>query len=325
MVLELTDLCKRYGRLQALDRVNLQIESGELVSILGPSGSGKTTLLKIIAGIERPTGGSIGFGRKVTNSHPVVIVFQDYVLFPHMTVFENVAFGLRARSRGRSRREIHERVHGMLDYFGIGDKAASYPAHISGGQRQRVAIARAIIVNPYLLLLDEPFANLDQNLKMETAEFIRQTQQEFGITIVSVTHDQQEALATSDRVGVLLNGRLEQFDRTRQVYFEPRTREVAEFLGPVNAITREVEACLTADSIPHQTKHSFFRAEGVELIDDPTGGGVVEEVRFVGLGIIYHVRTGSSICRVHAVDDIHAAGSRVSLRLHRVFNIPDSG
>jgi putative spermidine/putrescine transport system ATP-binding protein len=157
--------------LKALDGISLEIKKGEIVSFIGPSGSGKTTLLKILAGIEELSEGSIEYHSSVSREHPAVMVFQDYLLFPHMSIFENTAFGLK--SRGFEKSLIREKVFTYLEYFGIPDKADSYPKQLSAGQQQRAAIARAMVIEPALLLLDEPFANLDKNLKVETAGFIR--------------------------------------------------------------------------------------------------------------------------------------------------------
>lgn len=210
MDIELRHISKRFNTQAVLEDISCDVRSSELVSIVGPSGAGKTTLLNIIAGLEIPDKGSVVFSEPVNKHHPVIIVFQDYVLFPAMTVRDNIGFGLKARHLKKP--QITQQVDRMLEYFQLTPHADQYPAQLSAGQKQRAAIARAMIVNPAVLLLDEPFANLDRNLKMETARFIRTTQQTFGIPTISVTHDLEEAFAMSDRIGVLLDGRLQQFD-----------------------------------------------------------------------------------------------------------------
>ena len=231
MDLSVRHIDKRFKNRMVLEDISFDVGSQELVSIVGPSGVGKTPRLAIIARLESPDAGEVRFSSPPTRKCPVIIVFQDYVLFPSMTVRDNISFGLRARHVDK--RRIGDQVDRMLDYFQLTEKGDHYPSQLSAGQKQRVAIARAMIVNPAVLLLDEPVANLDRNLKMETARFIRKTQQAFGIPTVSVTHDLEEAFAMSDRIGVLLDGRLKQFDTPKRVYFNSTLPDVANFLGPV--------------------------------------------------------------------------------------------
>ncbi len=318
MVLEVNEISKSFGQFHALQNVSLSVEEHECVSIIGPSGSGKTTLLKLIALMENPTSGTIRFDRPVSNDNPVILVFQDYVLFPHMTAYENVAFGLRVRKMPKH--EIRRRVEESLHYFGIADKADTYPSHLSGGQKQRVAIARALVLNPYVLLLDEPFANLDKNLKMETAELIRRTQKAFGITTISVTHDLEEAFVMSDRIGILLDGKLVQYDDVRTTYFEPSNIRAAQFLGPVNKITPDIQSRLqVCCEKPESGRTVYARAEGLELAKDQNGVGRIREVRFVGLMILYTVEIGSETLTVYSLNDGLSEGDSVSVRLIRYF------
>ena len=205
------DLTKRFGPLTVVDRATFAIEEGELFTLLGPSGCGKTTLLRLIAGFYAPDGGEVRFGDRVVNDVPphergIGMVFQNYALWPHMTVSENIGYGLKLRKLGRS--EIAERIEGVLGKVrlaGLGDR---YPGQLSGGQQQRVALARALVLNPEILLLDEPLSNLDAKIRVQVRQEIRKLQQELGITTVYVTHDQEEALTLSDRIAVFNQGRV---------------------------------------------------------------------------------------------------------------------
>lgn len=227
--MHLHEISRRFGEFSALRGITATLFEGELVSFVGPSGAGKTTLLKLLAGLDEPTGGTIERKDKITRDHPAILVFQDYLLFPHMSVFDNVAFGLRSRRRHLrlARSEIRERVCRYLSQLGIHDKAEAWPAQLSGGQKQRVALARALVMEPGLLLLDEPLANLDKNLKRETARFIRSLQQELHVTTVIVSHDLEEAGEISDRVGVIIDGCLHQLAPLTEIRRNPVDREVA--------------------------------------------------------------------------------------------------
>ncbi|MDF1566599.1 MAG: ABC transporter ATP-binding protein [Spirochaetaceae bacterium] len=234
MAVDIRGLSKRFGENEVLDSVSLRINDGEFISLIGPSGVGKTTLLKILADLETPNSGMIRFSEPPSKARPVIMVFQDFALFPHMNIAENIGYGLKVR--GVHKKHRMPKVKTMLDWFGLSDKAHDYPAHISAGQKQRAAIARALIVEPMILLLDEPFANLDKNLKGETAEFIRRTQKSFDITTVMVTHDQEEAFSVSDRIGVLIGGVLKQYASPEVLVSSPADPDVARFLGQGNAL-----------------------------------------------------------------------------------------
>ena len=235
------NISKRFGQFAALDDVTLQIPSGELVALLGPSGSGKTTLLRIIAGLEFADSGNVLFdGEDITGrtarDRRVGFVFQHYALFRHMTVFENIAFGLKVRPRKfrPSREQINAKVHELLKLIQLRNLANRYPSQLSGGQRQRVALARALAVEPSVLLLDEPFGSLDAKVRLELRRWLRQLHDEVHITSVFVTHDQDEALEVSDRVAVMNEGRIEQVGTPDDVYHQPATPFVYNFLGNVN-------------------------------------------------------------------------------------------
>ncbi|MDT8378705.1 MAG: ABC transporter ATP-binding protein [Desulfotignum sp.] len=316
MDITLRHIGKSYNKHQpVLESISFDVGPRELVSIVGPSGTGKTTLLKIIAGLETPDSGEVIFSETVNKHHPVIIVFQDYVLFPAMTVRENIGFGLKARHL--KKQQITRQVDQMLDYFQLNPQADLYPAQLSAGQKQRVAIARAMIVNPGVLLLDEPFANLDRNLKMETARFIRTTQQSFGIPTISVTHDLEEAFAMSDRIGVLLDRRLQHFDTPRQVYFHSATPAVARFLGPVNEIPPALFPLFQVDDTvagPLNGTPLQARPENLVITADPHGSCRIMEKTFAGHYTVYVVAAGARAYTIYSQNDRIDIDQPVSLR-----------
>jgi putative spermidine/putrescine transport system ATP-binding protein len=238
-------VAKRYGAVHALTGVDLEVRRGEFLTLLGPSGSGKTTLLNLIAGFQQPDDGRIQVdGREVTHlpahARGFGMVFQSYALFPHMTVAENVAYPLRMRGVARALRE--ELVARYLSMVELEDLGQRYPPQLSGGQQQRVALARALVFEPPVLLMDEPLGALDRRLRQSLQFEIKRIHQELGATVLYVTHDQEEALAMSDRVAVMRDGRIEQSGAPRAVYEEPETTFVASFLGETNLLEVEVVA-----------------------------------------------------------------------------------
>jgi iron(III) transport system ATP-binding protein len=239
----LKGLTKIYGRLTVVNAIDLELEEGEFVSLLGPSGCGKTTTLRMIAGFIPPDGGTIKIDGQVLSAPGSVLpperrgmsmIFQSYAIWPNMTVAENIGFGLELRKLSRT--EVRRRVGAILEVVKMSHLADRYPSELSGGQQQRVALARAIVVEPAVLLLDEPLSNLDANLREEMRFEIRRLHDEFKITTVYVTHDQAEAMATSDRIAVMNAGRIEQVDAPHLLYTRPRTRFVAGFIGRTNLI-----------------------------------------------------------------------------------------
>lgn len=242
----------RFGEVAAVDDISLAIEHGEFFSLLGPSGSGKTSCLRLIAGFERPTAGRIFLGGAAAENLPpyhrdVNTVFQDYALFPHMTVRDNVAYSLMIQKVGKARR--HRLAERMLERVHLGGMAQRKPAELSGGQRQRVSLARALINRPRVLLLDEPLGALDLKLREEMQEELKALQRDTGITFIYVTHDQQEALAMSDRVAVFEHGRVRQVSAPRQLYTHPASRFVANFVGVSNLLgAAEAKALFGIDS-----------------------------------------------------------------------------
>src|SRR6516162_1966705 len=241
--LELTDVRKAFAQSAAVDNFNLSVKRGEFVSFLGPSGCGKTTTLRMVAGFEEPTSGAIRIdGREMVGLRPnqrnIGMVFQSYALFPNMTVSENVAFALKIARRPQE--EIKTRVGEMLEMIKLPQLGDRYPYQLSGGQQQRVALARALAGRPQLLLLDEPLSALDAKIRASLRAEIRDLQRKLGITTIYVTHDQEEALAMSDRIVVMSEGRIEQLGTPFEIYNRPKTRFVASFVGTLNVLRGEV-------------------------------------------------------------------------------------
>ncbi|WP_263063450.1 sulfate ABC transporter ATP-binding protein [Dickeya dadantii] len=243
MSIEVHNVNKQFGQFRALNQINLSIQSGELVALLGPSGCGKTTLLRIIAGLETPDSGSIVFhgedvsGHDVRDRH-VGFVFQHYALFRHMTVFDNVAFGLRMKPKAirPSKRDIETKVRELLNMVQLEWLADRYPEQLSGGQRQRIALARALIVEPRILLLDEPFGALDAKVRKELRRWLSRLHEDINLTSVFVTHDQEEAMEVADRIVLMNKGVIEQIGTPDEVYNRPATEFVYNFLGDSNRL-----------------------------------------------------------------------------------------
>ena len=270
--LSLEQVTCAYGDYTAVDRLDLRIAPGEFVSLLGPSGCGKTTTLRMIAGFIRPTGGVIRMDGQVISSAGAALpperrgmsmIFQSYAIWPNMTVAENVAFGLKLRRIAREERQA--RVLRMLQTVRLAALADRYPAELSGGQQQRVALARAMVIEPRVLLLDEPLSNLDASLREEMRSEIRRLHDAFHFTTVYVTHDQGEAMVTSDRIAVMNGGRIEQIDAPQELYRRPRTRFVASFIGRTNLLDA------TCDG-------QRVRFDGFDLPRGLFDGGMVEDV-----------------------------------------------
>ncbi len=299
MGLQLSSISKKFGDYQALDMVDLDVRTGELLALLGPSGSGKTTLLRIMAGLEQPDTGSLHLhGEEALGLKPrerqVGFVFQHYALFRHMTVFDNVAFGLKVRPR-RERQptaEIRRRVEELLHLVQLAPFADRYPAQLSGGQRQRVALARALAIEPKVLLLDEPFGALDAKVRKELRRWLRNLHDEMHITSVFVTHDQEEALELADRVVVMSQGRVEQIGTPADVYDNPTSTFVYEFLGQVNRLECVVDGGVASIAggalkvVTHDPVQgpaiAFVRPHDVLLSPDPEGLGNVLGMVTVG-------------------------------------------
>lgn len=250
--LTLERITHAYGALKVIKDVTLEIEGGEMVALLGPSGCGKTTLLRAIAGFIKPTQGRVlvdggPIEHLPPNQRNIGIVFQNYALFPHMTVAENIAYGLQARSQ--SKQEVQQKVEEMIDLVQMRQMMDRLPKQLSGGQQQRVALARAMAIEPKILLLDEPFGALDKNLRLDMQIEVKRIQQQLGITTVMVTHDQEEALSMADRIAVINQGWLEQFDTPGNIYDRPGTVFVNQFVGTTNLIPGKLVEADSAQSV----------------------------------------------------------------------------
>jgi len=322
--IRLTELTKHFRDVRAVDRVSMDIRSGEFFSMLGPSGCGKTTTLRMIGGFELPTAGRIELrGRDVTmdppDKRPVNMVFQNYALFPHLDVASNVAFGLRRK--GVEKHETARRVGEALDLVHLTGYDRRRPNQLSGGQQQRVALARALVNRPNVLLLDEPLGALDLKLRKQLQVELKRVQTEVGITFVYVTHDQEEALAMSDRIAVMQAGQVEQVGTPEQLYDRPATPFVADFIGTTNLLRGVVEGLESESSVirldsgdrcrigrveraPGQSIDLSLRPEAIrierrngQVHADPLDrlGGTVEQVAYLGAAVQYQVRTGGGL------------------------------
>ena len=278
----LENISKHYGSLIAVNDVNLEIEPGEFLCFLGPSGCGKTTILRMITGFEQVSSGSIIYDGNVINDvipqkREFGIVFQSYALFPNMTVSQNVAFGLKMRKMPQ--KLINERVDEMLGLIGLRGWETHYPSQLSGGQQQRVALGRAIAIKPNVLLLDEPLSALDAKIRIRLRTVIKRLQEELGVTLIYVTHDQEEALALADRVVIMRDGEIRQIDSPWKIYKEPKTSFIAEFVGTSNFISGKREngkvrfgvqefAVSSLGNVKGETVYLAIRPENIELLDE---------------------------------------------------------
>jgi len=310
-LLVLENLSKHFGSLVAVQDVDLVIEPGEFICFLGPSGCGKTTLLRIITGFEQQTIGDVIYDGKVINDvipqkRDFGIVFQSYALFPNMTVYQNVAFGLKMRKMPK--KLIDKRVSEILQLMGLTEWESHYPSQLSGGQQQRVALGRAIAIKPRVLLLDEPLSALDAKIRMRLRTVIKKLQEELGITLIYVTHDQEEALALADRVVIMRDGAIRQIGTPWEIYKEPKTSFIAEFVGTSNFIAGKKKngkvqfgrlelAVSNLDDTDSETVYLAIRPENIEWVDEtisaehylPSNVVEVEAVVIIFLGAVVRI------------------------------------
>ena len=312
------DVVKYYGDFLAADHLNLKIKEGEFFTLLGPSGCGKTTLLRMIAGFNTIEGGEILFDEKVINNMPahkrdIGMVFQNYAIFPHLTVYDNVAYGLKARNVSSS--EINKRVMDALELVQIANLKDRKPNELSGGQQQRVALARAFVIEPTVLLMDEPLSNLDAKLRVQMRTEIRRIQQALGITAIYVTHDQSEAMAISDQVILMKGGVIAQMGTPMEIYYRPNSEFVADFIGECNFLKGKVgessngltEIELPAGKVCVKTEDHHaagadgeivLRPEAIQIGDEGMLPCRVELSCFMGSYQNYHVRVGDTLVKI---------------------------
>jgi putative spermidine/putrescine transport system ATP-binding protein len=331
VAIEFQQVSRHYGDVKALDRVSFTVEEGEFFSMLGPSGSGKTTSLRLMAGFEQPSSGSLNLlGKEASGTPPyerdVNTVFQDYALFPHMSVLDNVGYGLMVRKIPKSVR--HAKAREALAMVALPDHGERTPAQLSGGQRQRVALARALVNRPRILLLDEPLGALDMKLREQMQVELKVLHRKLGITFVYVTHDQGEALSMSDRIAVFNHGKIEQIATPRALYHQPRTRFVADFVGSSNVIDTPLALTITG-----RPQAFAVRQENIAVV--PPGSpaqdeqlqveGEVLAIQFLGAQQRLEVQIGGQIVTAmqpesQAASDLAAhtrAGQRVALAWSR--------
>ena len=323
--LELENITKNFGQNTAVDHVNISVEQGEFLTLLGPSGCGKTTILRMVAGFEIPSEGNIllddeDITNRAASKRPMGMVFQSYALFPHMTAEQNIAFGMSIQHKPKG--VIKQRSAELLELVSLSDKGRSYPHQLSGGQQQRVALARALAVEPKVLLLDEPLSALDAKVRVSLRNEIRRIQQQLKMTAIYVTHDQEEALAISDRIAVMSKGRIEQLDHPEEIYSNPRTAFAASFVGSSNqfqgTLKSATEGIFQADHhMLHVLKQLHFKdgqralvlvrpeemsirlatesseEQGISLDNQITG--VIELRTFLGPFTRFHVRMNESM------------------------------
>lgn len=306
ITVSIRNLSRSFGSVKAVNGINLDIFSGEFLTLLGPSGSGKTTVLRMIAGFEKPDAGTIHLGGKDVSQLPpyerdVNTVFQDYALFPHMDVLANIEYGLRVQGIEKSERKIRaEKALEQVRLQGYGDRK---PAQLSGGQRQRVALARALVNRPSVLLLDEPLGALDLKLREQMQIELKELQREVGITFIFVTHDQEEALTMSDRIAVFSQGRIEQLGTPREIYENPQSAFVSEFVGQTNKISLEGKRI--------NIRPEFISISKSKKVGDRVLAGILKDAIFVGAStrFLVEAENGEQVISVKPTEDLSVGDS----------------
>ena len=332
-----------HGRVKALDNIDLEVEKGEFLVILGPSGSGKTTLLRIIAGLEKPTRGTVIIGGETVvdsekniyvppQKRDVGMVFQNWALYPNMKVYDNIAFPLQIK--GVDRGKIREKITEIAEVLGIEKLLDRYPRQLSGGEQQRVALARALVKNPRILLLDEPFSNLDAMVRVTARTFVKRVQRELGITTILVTHDQADAFAVGDRIVVLKNGVIQQTGRPRKLYDEPENIFIASFIGdpPMNMVRGEVAKRIEGLEEKIGEQHTIgFRPDHALLHEDAEKAkyrlkGTLELYETVGSRTYAVINIGDTLVKALVPGEVKAEiGDEVWVELKRIYVFDEGG
>lgn len=347
-VIGIYDVWKHMGqeKITAVSDFNLEVFRGEIVSILGPSGCGKTTTLRLIAGFERPDSGHVVINGQVVagddtfvppERRNVGIVLQEFALFPHLTVRQNIAFGLRGKNRAHNRKRISE----MLKLAGLEDLEKRYPSQLSGGQQQRVALARALAPSPSIVLLDEPFASVDPDLRSKMRAELKQILKRTSVTAVFVTHDQEEAFLVADRVAIMNNGRIHQTGTPTDVYHNPSDIFVADFVGHANFIPGRVHSDIVSTGVgelPLGTNLAeegsevtvMLRPDDIDIIPTESGIGVITDIEFRGRDTIYHIRLKDADAHIRSLQNssyMPAVGTNVNLKINssNIIIFGDSG
>lgn len=330
---KLINITKKFNNKKILNNINLDIREGEIISLLGKSGCGKSTTLKLIAGLITPDGGDILFNDESvlnlsTDKRDAVIVFQDYLLFPHMTVFENIEFGLKMRKVDKKIRR--EKVEELLKLVKLDGYENKYPHELSGGQNQRVAIARTLAVNPKILLLDEPFSNLDINLRNEMREFVLELQKRLGITTILVTHDKEEALMMSDRIAIMIDGEIKQFDKPQVLYNNPANKDVAHIFGERNFLKGKIINNTFINNIIElniNTDTEYKINDNVEIMipieniiispinDNDKVYGTIMKKRYAGAKTYYHINVKGEVLKAVSKQDNFNIYEKVSVSI----------
>lgn len=336
MYVELNNITKRFGAYQASDHVNLSLEQGKLIALLGPSGSGKTTILRMLAGLEQPDEGDIYIrdvrvNELAPSKRGIGFVFQNYALFRYMTVYDNIAFGLKVQKKKPA--QIKQRVEELLDLTGLRSLSKRYPHELSGGQRQRVAFARALAPNPQLLLLDEPFAAIDAKIRQELRTWLKDMIHQLGITSIFVTHDQEEAIEVADTIIVINEGKVEQVGTPMELYQSPASVFVAQFLGQ-SVIMEHPNQLKGFESIPDDHK-AFVRAEYLrvtkmtefEPFENSTEVGTITDIRYRGSYLELRIQIKEEYVTVHRSLEAPSVvvGENVRVFIHRVYHFDEQG
>lgn len=328
---KIVNLTKSFNNIEILKNINIDINQGEFVTLLGKSGCGKSTTLKLIAGLVNPDSGDILFDEKSvlntkTQNREAVIVFQDYSLFPHMNVFENIEFGLKIKKVNKNTRK--NKVKELLNLVKLEGFEKKYPSQLSGGQKQRVAIARTLAVNPKMLLLDEPFSSLDINLRSEMRDFILNIQKSLNITTILVTHDKEEALMMSDKIAVMINGEIAQFDTPKNLYEKPVSKEVANIFGQRNYINGNIiDGIYKSDLISIDLNNNeneknielMISKEDVNIHNFNHIGGLEAKVLkkvYVGDTTYYDVSINDTLIKISSNNSLHEVGEAVKITIN---------